>query len=81
MIKVFATNETTSFRWFELPPMEASAQRRGNALQDLVSTIASEESITRQVEVLTDPELEWTVHQVEIDIKAAKAASAFSAES
>ncbi|HEU4710815.1 MAG TPA: caspase family protein [Pyrinomonadaceae bacterium] len=72
MIKVLATKETTSFRWLELPAMEVAAKRSGTALQDLYATMASEEAITRQVEVLAGPDLEWSAHQVEIEIKAAK---------
>lgn len=70
VLKVFATKGTTSFRWFELPPLEPLEKRRSNALQDLLSAIGSEESITRQVEVLANPALEWTVQQLELDIRA-----------
>jgi hypothetical protein len=69
VIKVFATIETTSFRWFELPAL-LTQKRSGETLQELLSAFASEKSISRQVEVLASPELEWTVRQVEIETKA-----------
>ena len=68
VIKVFATIETTSFRWFELPALLA-APRSGAALQKYLSAFASDKSISRHVEVLASPELEWTVRQVEIETR------------
>ncbi len=68
VIKVFATIETTSFRWFELPALLA-APRSGAALHEYLSACASDKSITRHVEVLASPELEWTVRQIEIETR------------
>ena len=67
MLKVFATIDTSSFRWLELP---ALAPDKRNAMDQLKSAFAAEDTMLRQVEVLASPELEWTVRQVEIETNA-----------
>ena len=67
VLKVFATIDTTSFRWLELP---AFVSEKRKAIDQLLAAFASEEAMIRQVEVLASPESEWTVRQVEIESNA-----------
>ena len=68
VLKVFATIDTTSFRWLELPALAAEKRK---AIDQLLSAMAAEDTMLRQVEVLASPESEWTVRQVEIETNAA----------
>ena len=84
VIKVFATQQTTSFRWLELPaldkPPARGAATKGivtNPLEHLLSAFTGdtapsfEEMKTRSVRVLADTGAEkaWAVAQVEISVK------------
>lgn len=67
VLKVFATIDTSSFRWLELPALGADQR---NPMDQLKSAFDAEGTMLRQVEVLASPELEWTVRQVEIETNA-----------
>jgi hypothetical protein len=78
IIKVLGTLETTSFRWLELPALDqpdtSDSRLRGvpgNPLEEFLSAFSSEESITRKVEIPMCANVEWVVHQVEIETRRA----------
>lgn len=67
IIKVFATVDTTSFRWLEMPSIVPPLNTQRKSLEELFKAVSSEESITRKAELLTNPQLEWTVTQLEVE--------------
>jgi hypothetical protein len=86
VLKVFATQRTTNFRWLELPALDkapkAVRSARGritDPLEQLMSAIngdqapSPEEVRTRSVALLAEPgeEKTWTVAQVEMCVKKA----------
>jgi hypothetical protein len=76
VLKVFATLETTNFRWLELPaldqPPRRSATTRGgpmNPLEELLAAVLAEEPNTRNLNPAVYPSREWVTEQVEVRIE------------
>jgi hypothetical protein len=74
IIKVFATIDTTSFRSLELPALDQPNTRSGlthglpkNVLETFLAAFESPKS-TRAVAVEVCAAVEWTAHQVEIEV-------------
>jgi hypothetical protein len=75
--KIFATRETTSFRWLELPPLGQPATRavatRGvpdDPLEQLLAALTGDESkATRAVRLRNAPK-GWTMAQVALQVEA-----------
>jgi hypothetical protein len=79
IIKVFATTQTTNFRWLELPALDqpqtrsAGLRSKGtaNPLEDLLSAFTAEQPPKRSLTPAASPSHGWTVAQVEVTIKKA----------
>jgi len=86
VLKVFATQKTTSFRWLELPVLDQAPKAKGGTrgiiadpLEKLISAFTSDEApsrqdmTTRSVEVISDSSAAktWAVAQVEMHVKKA----------
>ena len=72
IIKIFATLETTSFRWFELPALDQQQTFRGvpaTPLEEFLSSFSAESSATRHAFVPTWVNAEWVTHQLEVEIR------------
>lgn len=73
VLKVFATFEATSFRWLELPPLDAppaqtSVKRSpANALEEMLSMYAAGK-LTRDTE-LAYSVMDWTTAAVELNVR------------
>jgi hypothetical protein len=83
VVKVFATINTTNFRWLESPPLDNPSRgwtERGmrapnNALESLFFTFMEEEGPkTRTVSIPAAANGEWTTAQVEIQIVGGRGA-------
>lgn len=76
VIKVFATRTTTSFRWLELPALDAPDTRamkmrsfRADPLEQMLAGLTTENA-TRGVRLASAPkERSWTVAQVELRVR------------
>jgi hypothetical protein len=73
VLKVFATTEPTSFRWLELPPLDAqrgpapASRAPVNRLEEMLATYAAGRATTRDMELacsLTD----WATAAVEVTV-------------
>lgn len=72
IIKIFATLETTSFRWFELPTLDQPDDFRGvpaTPLEEFLASFSTEASATRHAFVPAWVNAEWVAHQLEIEIR------------
>jgi hypothetical protein len=79
-IKIFATLETTSFRWFELPALDRQEEFRGvpaTSLEEFLSCFSVETSASRHAFVPVWVNAEWTTHQLEVEIRRPSRARQF----
>jgi hypothetical protein len=80
IIKIFATLETTSFRWFELPALDRQEEFRGvpaTSLEEFLSCFSAETSASRHAFVPVWVNAEWTTHQLEVEIRRPSRARQF----
>jgi hypothetical protein len=77
LLKVFATQGTTNFRWLELSPLDMPLTRsitRGmdmNPLERLLASVTDDGSATRAIRLVGSSEDKtWTVAQVEMRVEA-----------
>lgn len=78
VLKVFATLDTTNFRWLELPALDQPPVTRsrtrgggdGTALEDLLAAVVYLEPRTRTMSVATAPSKGWVTAQVEVTVTA-----------
>lgn len=78
IIKIFATLETTSFRWFELPALDRQEEFRGmpaTPLEEFLSAFSAESSAARHAFVPVWVNAEWITHQLEVKIRGSSRAS------
>lgn len=71
LLKVFATCDTTDFRWLELPrlgepPLPACKNFPTNPLEQLLQQVATTPPATRALSPRPQASAEWTVAQVEV---------------
>ncbi len=73
VVKVFATVETTNFRWLELPDLDQQPATRaatraaaGGGLEALMQAMGGDEPPTRSVKTAAYPSREWVTAQVEL---------------
>lgn len=73
VLKVFATTEPTSFRWLELPPLDAPPEQRSvsrepvNRLEEMLAMYAAGRATTRDVE-LACSFMDWATAAVEMTV-------------
>lgn len=80
VVKVFATQGTTNFRWLELPaldkPIERKSYRCGSpgALDQLLKAVVEDGPLagTQRLKVYESPSRSWTTSQVEVSVTKAK---------
>lgn len=74
VIKVFATVDGTKFQLLELPALGQSrkgfgTQKPANALEQLLATVADENSPQRNISVVAHASDEWTTEKIEVLVK------------
>lgn len=76
LLKVFATQATTNFRWLELPALDLPASRsvtrsaNMNALEQLLAAVTDDAGPTRAVRFVTESaDRAWTVGQIELRVE------------
>src|ERR1035441_9614837 len=75
-LKVFATRDTTNFRWLELPALgKPDTRSRGqihDPLEQLLSAITADQASTRHVSLTASPQADggWTTAEVELRVRA-----------
>jgi len=77
ILKVFATRDTTSFRWLELPALDQPDTRRRltrgatlDPLQQLLAQLTGEQAPTRALKLVVAEQVAgWTVGQVELRVR------------
>jgi hypothetical protein len=80
VIKVFATLETTNFRWLELPSLDKNIKEKnkdqtnrgtlGSPLERFLAAIALETPKTRDLDLPSSPSNGWITAQVEVRIES-----------
>jgi hypothetical protein len=78
ILKVFATQATTNFRWLQLPPLDQPPTQDAilraainDPLEKLLASIAGESLATRNIRITSSPQTRnWTTAQVELRVQA-----------
>jgi hypothetical protein len=75
-LKVFATQATTNFRWLQLPALDQPSAARHRSfirdpLEQILAAVTGEETTKRAIRLTSGPQApQWTVAQVELQVKA-----------